>query len=111
MALSAVNATGSVVWWGRHGVRWVVSDRLWVFPGPWEWAAVILVLAAVSGAFLAWGWRNASRGVGDDTKVFGGMFLTLASLLPLGIQLMRYAVLVVVVGAVIAFCSKPRFGR
>ena len=117
LALSAVNAAGSVVWWVRHGVRWVASDSLWVFPGPWQWAAACLLLAVGSGVFLGWAWRNAARGGGDDTKVFGGILLTVASLLPLVIQLVRYVLLVMlvvmaifVVRLFIAFFSGRRFG-
>ena len=113
LTLATINVAASLAWWIRHGVGWVGSSDLLVFPGPWQWAAAIALLAAASSACLGLGWKNAANGYGDDAKVFGGILLAVIAVVPLLIQGLRYLlwVILLLVSLVLLFSLFSLFSR
>ena len=105
LALSGVNALVSLVWWFQHRWDWVFAGDLLTFPGGWQSAVPMLVLAAFSGVFLWRAWVNASHGYEDGAiaPVLGGVLLTVIALVPVLIQILRALtwVLMVVVGIIV----------
>lgn len=111
LTFATIDVAVSLAWWIRHGAGWVGSSDLLAFPGPWQWAAAIALLAAASGASLGFGWKNAANGYGDDTKVFGGILLTAIAVVPLLIQGLRYLLWVVLLLVLLLVVLAFLFGR
>lgn len=107
LAFATTNAAVSLAWWIRHGIGWVGSGDLLAFPGPWQWAAAIALLAVASGVSLRLAWKNAANGYGDDAMVFGGIFLTMAAVVPLLIQGLRYLLFAVLLLIGLAVLFSP----